>query len=380
MRLAPHDILPSDVASGTFIGRVWLDGPDPGPRPVVLRDSELSDLSGLAPTVSDLFELPHLVEQIHSHPGARLCSLEQALRNGNLLAPCDLQAIKACGVTFASSLLERMIEEKARGNPDEAKAHRAVLEQQIGGTLASLSPGSLAAESLKKSMIHNETWSQYLEVGIGPDPEIFTKAQPMSAVGCGASIGLRPGSGWSVSEPELVLAVGSNGQTVGASLGNDLTLRDFESRSALLLGQAKDNNASCAIGPFVRLFDEEFTLDDVRQATVELQIKGEDLFEDHGANVMSAISRDPEDLVAATIGKVHQYPDGMMLFLGTMFVPDKDRDGPGSGFTHKPGDRVDVSSALLGTLANEIVYSDQAPPWIFGTRALARSLAARGVL
>lgn len=374
------ELLPVDHEAASLVGRLWVSGPHPGPRPVLLRGGAFLDLSHLAPTISDLLELADPVSQVSSFDGESLGSLQTALDSGTLLAPCDLQAIKACGVTFASSLIERVIEEKALGNPSRMEAHRAELEARIGGSLSGLQPGSSAAQALKEAMIKDGSWSQYLEVGIGPDPELFTKAQPMSAVGCGSGIGLHPGSSWSVSEPEVVLAVNSVGQPMGACLGNDFTLRDYEGRSALLLGHAKDNNASCAIGPLLRLFDEGFTMDDVRGAEVLLQVTGHDGYEEWGTNALSEISRDPEQLISAAIGPVHQYPDGLMLFLGTMFVPGRDRNGPGSGFTHAPGDRVRVYSSRLGSLINDVVYSDQAPPWTFGVRALTRSLAARGVL
>jgi len=374
------DILPPDHTSARLVGRVWVDDGHPGPRTVTLSGEELLDISTLAPTMSDLLALERPAQALADAGDQRICSLQEALDMGALLAPPDLQAIKACGVTFAASLIERVIEERARGNPEQMEEHRIELERRIGGSLAGLQPGSDAASRLKESMIEDGSWSQYLEVGIGPDAEVFTKAQPMSAVGCGAGIGLHPRSEWSVSEPEVVLAVSPGGRAVGASLGNDFTLRDFEGRSALLLGHAKDYNASCAIGPFIRLFDEHFTMEDVRQAEVKLRVRGADGFEEEGTNRMTEISRDPEQLLDAAAGRLHQYPDGMMLFLGTMFVPRRDRSGSGSGFTHLPGDRVSVSSPRLGTLINKVIYSDQAPPWTFGIRALASSLAARGFL
>jgi fumarylacetoacetate (FAA) hydrolase family protein len=379
-RLSSSDILPDDHFTGLLVGRLWIPSPHPGPRPFVLRNGDLFDLSLLAPTLSDLFDLRDVAEQVRGYDGDMLCTLDQALDENQLLAPCDLQAIKASGVTFADSLIERVLEEKSHGDLAQAAILRDQLAAALGGSIAGLKPGTDNAKKAKALLIENGVWSQYLEVGIGPDAEIFTKAQPMSAVGFGAEIGLHPESDWNTSEPEIVLAVSSRGEIVGASLGNDLSLRDFEGRSALLLGRAKDNNASCAIGPFVRLFDDAFDLDDVRSAVVRLKVLGRDRFEDEGTNCMSEISRDPADLVKATIGPEHQYPDGLMLFLGTMFVPTRNREGNGSGFTHKLGDVVHISSPRLGTLVNVITTCDQAPSWNFGVRALTSSLSARGLL
>lgn len=377
--LTLRDVLSADANSALLVGRVWIENAHPGPRTAVVRDGDLFDLSDLAATVSDLFDLPDCATRVRTHRGKRLCSLADALQSRRLLAPCDLQAIKAAGVTFADSLIERVIEERARGDANAAQRLRRELSDAFGGSLRGLQPGSPAAEEAKQVLVRNGMWSQYLEVGIGPDAEIFTKAQPMSAVGCGTQIGLHPQSAWNNPEPEVVLAVSSRGVIVGATLGNDVNLRDFEGRSALLLSKAKDNNASCAIGPFVRLFDEDFNLDDVRQADVRLQVIGTDGFSVEGTNSMSRISRDPAALVAATIGPEHQYPDGFMLFLGTMFVPTQDRGEPGKGFTHREGDIVYISSPKLGTLVNTVTTSDRAPPWAFGARALMASLAARGV-
>jgi len=374
MRIAAREVLPEDWADAVLVGRVWLSG---GPIPVVFRNGDLYEISELALTLSELFDLPDPAARVRACPGVRRGTFEIALLSETLLAPCDLQAIKAAGVTFADSLVERVIEERARGDASAAVELRKELTEALGGSLANLRPGSPAAMEAKTVLMRSGLWSQYLEVGIGPDAEIFTKAQPMSAVGCAAKIGLHPKSEWNNPEPEMVLAVSSRGDIIGATLGNDVNLRDFEGRSALLLSKAKDNNASCAIGPFVRLFDDRFTLDDVRKADVHLRVDGPDQFVVEGVNSMHRISRDPADLVAATLGPTHQYPDGLMLFLGTMFVPTKDRKAPGEGFTHLTGDVVRVSSPRLGGLVNEVTTSDQAPPWTFGARALMAWLAER---
>ena len=288
--------------------------------------------------------------------------------------------LKAAGVTFAASLVERVIEEQAKGDASQAEAIRARVLGLLGGSLANIEPGSPKTQALKELLVRQGLWSQYLEVGIGPDAEVFTKGPVLSTVGAGAEIGIHPGSAWNNPEPEVVLAVNSRGEVKGATLGNDVNLRDFEGRSALLLGKAKDNNASCAIGPVLRLFDAGFSLQDVRRCTVHLEVKGSDGFLMRGESSMSQISRDPLDLVAQTIGKHHQYPDGFMLFLGTAFAPTQDRGEPGSGFTHKLGDVVRIASPMLGTLVNTVTTSDRAEPWTFGLQAFFANLAARGLL
>jgi len=330
------------------------------------------------------------VGTVREYGGGRIADTAEVLANTAhdqrdpalpwLLAPCDLQAIKAAGVTFVASMLERVIEEQARGDAGKAEAVRRAVVAVIGDNLASVRPGSPEALKLKDVLIAQGVWSQYLEVGIGPDAEIFTKSQPLSAVGTGAEVGIHPGSAWNNPEPEIVLAVNSRGEVRGAALGNDVNLRDFEGRSALLLGKAKDNNASCAIGPFIRLFDEHFSIDDVRQCELAMQVTGADGFVLQGASSLRQISRDPLDLVAQAIGPHHQYPDGFMLFLGTMFAPTQDRFGPGQGFTHAVGDVVTVSTPGLGTLANRVNHTDQIPPWTYGVRALMRDLARRNLI
>jgi len=381
--MALSNALPSDAAQATLIGRLWL----PGTGPVLVRVTPegVYDLSTLALTCSDLLELDAAASLVQAHQGARLGdtpSLLQAsdgatLDTPHFLAPCDLQAIKAAGVTFVASMLERVIEEQARGDASKAEAVRQAVVAVIGDNLRQVQPGSAQAAQLKEVLLAQGMWSQYLEVGIGPDAEIFTKSQPLSAVGTGAQVGLHPDSHWNNPEPEIVLAANSRGEVVGATLGNDVNLRDFEGRSALLLGKAKDNNASCAIGPFIRLFDKHFSIDHVRQADLHMVVTGPEGFVMEGASSISQISRDPLDLAAQAMGPYHQYPDGMMLFLGTMFAPTQDRHGPGQGFTHVVGDTVAVSTPQLGTLFNRVTTSDLAAPWTYGLRALMRDLARR---
>jgi fumarylacetoacetate (FAA) hydrolase family protein len=379
--------LPADRAS--LVGRVWR--PDvAGPAVVALRADGVNDISRAFPTMRDLCEAADPAAAAAAAGGdnlgdigAILANTPEATRDARkpwLLAPVDLQALKAAGVTFAISLLERVIEEAARGAPERAQAARAEVEAALGGAVSGLKPGSPEADELKKLLQAKGLWSQYLEVGIGPDAEIFTKGQPMAAVGTGAAIGILPASHWNNPEPEIVLAVNSRGRIVGATLGNDVNLRDLEGRSALLLGKAKDNNASASIGPFLRLFDRDFSLDDVRRATVTLTVAGTDGFRLEGVSHMAHISRDPEALVAAMMGPHHQYPDGAVLFLGTMFAPIEDRDAPGQGFTHHDGDVVTIASEKLGALVNVVTSCERAPPWTFGTAALMRNLAGRGLL
>ena len=381
--------LPDDGARGALAGRVWRPDVE-GPSVVAIRPDGVVDVTRSFPTMRDLCEAQDPARALKAAAGDNLGPLDAILANTPpeardrskpwLLAPIDLQAVKAAGVTFAISLLERVIEERARGNPDAAAAIRAEVQRLVGDDLASLKPGSAEADALKKVLVGQGAWSQYLEVGIGPDAEIFTKTTPMASVGTGMDAGLHPKSTWNNPEPEVVLAVASTGRIVGATLGNDVNLRDFEGRSALLLSKAKDNNASSAIGPFLRFFDETFSLDDVRRTTVTLVVEGEDGFRLEGSSSIARISRDPEDLVAQMMGANHQYPDGAVLYLGTMFAPIEDRDAPGQGFTHKGGDIVTIAAPNLGRLVNRMRLTHECEPWTFGTGALMRNLAKRGVL
>jgi len=382
--------LPVDAGDAVLVGRVYVPSCD-GPALVAVRDGQLLDLSGVAATSSALVEFEHPARTVRGAMGLPvigtladvLANTPDDARDGSkpwLLAPCDLQAVKAAGVTFVASMLERVIEEQARGDPARAEAVRASIAEVIGTDLAAVRPGSAEAARIKEVLIAAKAWSQYLEVGIGPDAEIFTKSQPMSAVGTGADVGIHPKSAWNNPEPEVVLFANSRGTTVGAALGNDVNLRDFEGRSALLLGKAKDNNASCAIGPFLRLFDERFGIDDVRSAEIALRVEGPDGFVMDGRSSMARISRDPLDLVAQAIGPNHQYPDGLVLFCGTMFAPVQDRRGPGQGFTHEIGDVLAVATPRLGALLNRVNRTDAIAPWTFGTRALMANLARRGLL
>jgi fumarylacetoacetate (FAA) hydrolase family protein len=387
--LTAKDVLPNDGTRGALAGRVWLPQAQ-GPAVVAARGDGVFDVSANFSTVSALCEESDPAAALNAAKGERLGDLDAILANTPpdrrdpkkpwLLAPVDLQVLKAAGVTFAISMLERVIEERARGNPASAEAIRKEVTRLVGDDLSKLKPGSAEAMKLKQVLIDQNAWSQYLEVGIGPDAEVFTKAPVLSSVGTGMDAGLHPKSTWNNPEPEVVLVVSGKGIIVGAALGNDVNLRDFEGRSALLLSKAKDNNASCAIGPLLRLFDASFTLDDVRRMNVDLNVKGADGFVLDGHSSIGKISRDPTDLVAQTIGKDHQYPDGFALFLGTMFAPVKDRDAPGEGFTHKRDDIVTIAAPQLGKLVNRMRSSHDCEPWTFGVGALMKNLARRKLL
>lgn len=379
--------LPSD---GLLLGRARVPG-STFPRVVTVRDGQVLDITAkAAPTVRDICEMADPAEYVASAKGAELGPVDALLANSwaghqaegaaSVLSPIDLQAVKAAGVTFVVSLLERVIEEQARGDKAKADALRVDILGLIGTDLSQLVPGSETAMKVKQTLISRGVWSQYLEVGIGPDAEIFTKCQPMSSVGFGADVGILPISEWNNPEPEVALVVASDGRIVGATLGNDVNLRDVEGRSALLLGKAKDNNASASLGPFIRLFDGGFALADISKAEIGLKVTGEDGFVLEGHSSMSQISRTPESLVAAAIGRHHQYPDGFVIYLGTMFAPVKDRGGVGKGFTHRPNDIVTISTPLLGSLSNRVRLSTECPPWTYGASHLLRDLAGAGLL
>jgi fumarylacetoacetate (FAA) hydrolase family protein len=388
MTLTPADILPDD-AEALLFGRVWRPDVE-GPSVVRIDGGRVIDISATFPTSRDLCEADDPAAELRAASGDDIGSLAEVLTNTDprlrdpsqpwLLSPIDLQAVKAAGVTFVTSMLERVIEEKARGDAAAAAGIRSQIKAMVGNDLRALKPGSEAAAALKASLIEAGAWSQYLEVGIGPDAEIFTKGQPMSTVGTGAEIGVNPASSWNNPEPEMVLVIASSGRIVGATLGNDVNLRDVEGRSALLLGKAKDNNGAAAVGPFVRLFGDDFGLADVERAEISLTVEGEDGFVMRGRSLMSEISRAPADLAAQAINGHHRYPDGLILYLGTLFAPTDDRGEAGKGFTHATGDRVRIATPALGALVNRVAPTDACEPWTFGVGDLMRNLAGRGLI
>jgi fumarylacetoacetate (FAA) hydrolase family protein len=392
LRLSIEAALPQDHAQATLVGRAWVPGRVGGPSPVAIRTGQVFDLSHAVATCAELTNSADPVALVRGAlPKARLLGgAAELLANSAhdrrdpgrpyFLSPVDLQAVRACGVTFIASMLERVIEEQAKGDPAQAEAVRRSIGEEIGGEVRSIKPGSPEAMKLKASLIRRGIWSQYLEVGIGPDAEVFNKAQPMSPVGTGAQIGILQNSSWNNPEPELVLVINRAGAVVGCMLGNDVNLRDWEGRSALLLGRAKDNNASCALGPFIRLLDERYTVADLRRTRIDVEVAGADGFEVKGSYAVTQISRDPLDLAGQAVNRNHQYPDGVVLFLGTAFAPTQDRREPGHGFTHEVGDVVTVSSPSLGALSNRIDYCDRIAPWTFGATDLMRNLAARGLI
>ena len=384
---------PTDSGGGIFVGRIWIPE-EAGPSPVVAIDGKLYDFSRVAPTSSQLLNTDNPVafinETILTQWVDCIGSVDDFINNCHpdlrnpqqpfFLSPCDLQAIRACGVTFVSSMVERVIEEFAKGQPDKSAEIRHSITKEVGDNLKNIVPGSEMAEKLKVILTRQGLWSQYLEVGIGPDAEVFNKAQPMSSVGLGAEIGIRSDSSWNNPEPEVVLAINRAGKIIGATIGNDVNLRDFEGRSALLLGKAKDNNASCALGPFVRLLDGNYTMEDLCNTKLIVNVDGPDGYSLSGVSDFSKISRAPIDLANQAINRTHQYPDGVMLFLGTQFAPTHDRDQPGKGFTHKKGDVVSIACDHLGTLVNRVNFCEEIPPWSYGITDLWQNLVVRGLI
>ena len=391
-KMTAQNVLPADGFAGALVGRALYPGAYPGPCVVVIREDGVHNISGTVPTMAELLNSHNPIERAikATRNCVHLGSLDEMLANSTpdthdplkpyFLSPIDLHAVKACGMTFVKSMLVRVIEEQAQKDPAKAEELHKILEGEIGGEIATVEPGSEEAEKLKAALIERGMWSQYLEAGIGPYVEFFTKAQPLSTVGIGAEVGIHPDSKWSHSEPEVVLIINSHGETIGATLGNDVNLHDLEGLSALFLGRAKDNNASCAVGPFIRLFDETFGIDDVRNQNVAMTIQGDDGYLLSETYPMEEMTRTLDELVAQTFNENHQYPDGLALFTGTMFYPDQDRDEVGKGFTHKVGDIVTIKAPGLGTLINRVNHSNKVRPWNFGFADLMNNLANRHLI
>jgi fumarylacetoacetate (FAA) hydrolase family protein len=392
-RTRTEHVLPASASEAALVGRLW--DPGRGPRLVAVAGEGLVDVTSLGPTMADLAEradpATDVLERAGDAPGWSLAEVlgstaaEADRRRGAaghlelerpvLLSPVDLQVIKAAGVTFVRSMVERVIEERVGGDMSRAAEIRAQLDGSIGRSISDVKPGSEEAFAVLAVMRENGLWSQYLQVGLGAHPEVFTKAPLLSSVGHGWDIGIAGISTWNNPEPELALVIDRDGTPKGATLGNDANLRDIEGASALLLPLAKDNNASASLGPFVRLFDSAFRLDDAASTTITMRIEGTDGFVLQATAPQGDISRPVSELVAHTLNRRHQYPDGVVLYCGTPFAPTEDRDAPGMGFTHHDGDLVSIGSPALGTLVNRVTPSEQAPVWHHGVRDLFRALA-----
>jgi len=385
-KLTAAQVLPSDGYAGTLVGRALFPGVFPGPCVVAIREDGVHNISGTVPTMAQLLNAPNPLATLQR--ALRNCvylgPLESLLENSTpsthdplkpyLLTPIDLQAVKAVGLTFVNGLLQRFADDNG------GAATVAKMEKAAGVALGKILPGSEEAARLRTALMEDGLWNDTLEVGFGPDVELFTKAQPLSAVGTGAEIAVLPTSKQTFAEPEVVLMLNADGKICGATLGCDMTARDVEARSLLLLGRAKDQNATCAVGPFIRLFDQTFSLPNVQGMNLTYAFEGADdaVFTDTGS--MDQIGRGLITLARQVVNEHHGYPDGVALFTGCMFKAPSSRGASDTPFTHQVGDVVIIKASPLGTLINRVNTTDKVRPWSFGMSDLMANLANRQLL
>ncbi len=216
-----------------------------------------------------------------------------------LLAPLDRQEVWAAGVTYIQSRTARMSESERAG-----------------------------------------AGSFYDRVYDAERPELFFKATKSRLSGPGETIRVRRDSSWSVPEPELALAVSSNGRIIGYTVGNDVSARDIEGENPLYLPQAKIYHGACALGPSLLLSTSpppgttEIKLVIVRNGSVALD----------DAVHFSRMRRTSEELVDFLF-RENVFPDGCYLLTGTGIVPPDD-------FSLQSGDEVSITIEPIGKLVN----------------------------